>query len=186
MAKYYENITPELQEFIGKQHMFFVGSAPLSADGHINISPKGLDSFRIFTPLRVGYLDMTGSGNETSAHIHENGRITFMFCAFEGAPRILRLFGTGRTILPQTPQWDELAPHFTLHSGARQIIMADIHTVQTACGYAVPLFDYQGQRDTLIKWADTKGADGISAYHQEKNMQSIDKLPTPLAIACEE
>jgi hypothetical protein len=186
MAKYYENITPDLQEFITKQHLFFVGSAPLSADGHVNISPKGLDSFRILNPMKVAYLDMTGSGNETSAHIHENKRITFMFCAFEGAPRILRLFGKGRAVLPNTPEWDELAPHFTLYPGTRQFIVADIQTVQTACGYAVPLYDFKSHRDTLIKWADTKGEEGITAYHREKNMQSIDKLPTPLAIACAE
>jgi len=185
MAKYYENITPDLQEFITKQHLFFVGSAPLSADGHVNISPKGLDSFRILNPMKVAYLDMTGSGNETSAHIHENKRITFMFCEFEGAPRILRLFGHGRAVLPNTPEWDDLIPNFTLLPGARQIIVADIQTVQTACGYAVPLYDFKSHRDTLIKWADTKGADGIAEYHREKNMQSIDKLPTPLAIAYE-
>lgn len=185
MAKFYEEITPDLQEFIRKQQLFFVASAPLSADGHVNISPKGLDSFRILDAHRVAYLDMTGSGNETSAHLHENGRITFMFCAFDGAPRILRLFGMGKTILPDTPEWDALAPLFTLYTGVRQIIIADITTVQTACGYAVPLYDYQGQRDTLIKWAEVKGEDGLDAYHREKNMKSLDALPTPLGLACE-
>lgn len=183
MAKFYEEITEELREFIGKQHMFFVASAPLSAEGHVNLSPKGLDSFRILSPHRVAYLDMTGSGNETSAHLHENGRITFMFCAFEGAPRVLRLFGTGHTILPATPEWDELSPLFTLYLGARQIIVADITTVQTACGYAVPLFGYQGQRETLLKWADAKGEDGLASYQSQKNAQSLDALPTPLGIA---
>lgn len=185
MAKYYDDITPDLQDFIRSQHLFFVASAPLSAEGHVNLSPKGLDSFRILSPTRVAYLDMTGSGNETSAHLHENGRITFMFCAFDGAPRILRLFGTGRAVLPNTPEWDEFAPHFTLYTGVRQFIVADITTVQTACGFAVPLYDYQGQRDTLVKWAETKGEDGLDAYHREKNMKSIDALPTPLGLACQ-
>lgn len=185
MAKFYDEITEELQTFIRNQQMFFVASAPLSGDAHVNISPKGLDSFRILSPHRVAYLDMTGSGNETSAHLHENGRITFMFCAFNGAPRILRLFGTGETVLPESPQWDELLPLFTIYTGTRQIIVADITTVQTACGYAVPLYEYQGQRDTLIKWAEVKGEDGLDAYHREKNIQSIDSLPTPLGLACE-
>lgn len=185
MAKYYDEITDELKEFISKQHLFFVASAPLSGDGHVNVSPKGLDSFRILGSHRVAYLDMTGSGNETSAHLHENGRITFMFCAFEGAPRILRLFGQGHVILPNTPAWEELAPLFTVYAGARQIIVADITTVQTACGFAVPLYSYEGQRDTLVKWAETKGEAGIEAYHREKNMKSIDALPTPIGLACE-
>lgn len=153
MAKYYENITPELNEFISKQHLFFVASAPLSGEGHVNVSPKGLDCLRILNPLKVAYLDLTGSGNETSAHIHENGRITLMFCAFEGAPRIMRLFGQGHTVLPNTPEWDELAPQFTMHAGARQFIVIDVQLVQTSCGFAVPLYDFVGHRDTLIKWA---------------------------------
>ena len=131
MAKYYETITPELSEFIGKQHLFFVASAPLSGEGHVNVSPKGLDCLRILNPLKVAYLDLTGSGNETSAHIHENGRITLMFCAFEGAPRIMRLFGQGHTVLPNTPEWDELVPQFTMHAGARQFIVVDVQLVQT-------------------------------------------------------
>lgn len=183
MAQFYEAITPDLQAFIEKQHMFFVASAPLSAEGHVNLSPKGLDCFRILTPNKVAYLDLTGSGNETSAHLLENGRITFMFCAFEGAPRILRLFGRGYTVLPSSSEWDEFAAHFTLYAGTRQIIVADIDTVQTSCGFAVPLYEYQDQRETLIKWANKKGEDGIIDYHQQKNMQSLDALPTPLGIA---
>lgn len=185
MAKYYEEITPELREFIARQQMFFVASAPLAAEGHVNVSPKGLDSFRVLTPHRVAYLDMTGSGNETSAHLHENGRITLMFCAFEGAPRILRLFGVGRVVLPDTPEWDELLPQFRLYPGARQMIVVEVTMVQTACGYAVPLYSYQGQRETLVKWAEVKGVDGLEAYQREKNMKSIDDLPTPLGLACE-
>ena len=182
MGKFYKSISDDLQTFIREQHMFFVGSAP-SNGGHVNISPKGMDSFRIFSPTHVAYLDLTGSGNETSAHITENGRITIMFCAFEGAPNILRLYGTGRTILPGSAEWDQISPHFTLYAGTRQIISVDVHMVQTSCGYAVPLFEYVDQRETLVKWADAKGEDGLEQYHVDKNFISIDGLPTPLKLA---
>lgn len=185
MAKLYDSITDELQAFIRAQHMFFVATAPLSAEGHVNVSPKGLDAFRILSSHQVAYLDMTGSGNETSAHLHENGRITFMFCAFDGAPRILRLYGQGRTVLPDTPEWDAMIGQFTVFAGARQIIIADITRVQTACGYAVPLYEFVDDRDTLIRWSEAKGEDGLKTYHAEKNFQSVDDLITPLAIHCE-
>ncbi|MBE2183207.1 MAG: pyridoxamine 5'-phosphate oxidase family protein [Anaerolineae bacterium] len=180
MAKFYESISDDLQKFILKQQMFFVATAPLSAGGHVNLSPKGQDSFRILSPNRVAYLDLTGSGNETSAHLLENGRITFMFCAFEGPPNILRLYGEGRTILPDTPEWGELSPLFTLIMGARQIIVANIHMVQTSCGYAVPFYDFKGERDQLLKWSEHRGEEGLATYWQEKNLCSIDKLPTAL------
>lgn len=183
MAKWYDYITDDLGEFILAQHMFFVASAPLSAEGHVNLSPKGLDCFRIINPNQVAYLDLSGSGNETSAHLLENGRITLMFCSFIGAPRILRLYGTGRAVLPNDERWDELAAHFTLYPGTRQIITADIEQVQTSCGFAVPLYDYVGERDALIKSAEKKGEDGLRAYWQEKNVCSIDGLLTPLAEA---
>jgi hypothetical protein len=182
VAKTHEIITPELQEFIAVQPMFFVATAPLDAQGHVNLSPKGLDCFRVLSPQTVAYLDLTGSGNETSAHLYENGRITFMFCAFSGPPRILRLYGQGRTVLPGTPGWDELRPLFPTIPGIRQVIVADISRVQTSCGFAVPLMTYEGQRDTLVRWADAKGEDGLVAYRQEKNMLSIDALPTQLAV----
>ncbi len=180
MAKFYETITADLQEFISRQHMFFVASAPLSAEGHVNLSPKGLDVFRILSPNQVAYLDMTGSGNETSAHLTENGRITLMFCSFEGAPRILRLYGTGRTVLPDTPEWNTLVPKFTLYTGVRQIIVADIALAQTSCGYAVPLYEYVDQRETLIKYWEHHGEEKKRTYHQEKNARSLDHLPTPI------
>lgn len=183
MGKVYDSISKTLHNFIIKQPMFFVATAPLGSDGHVNMSPKGLDSFRILSPNKVAYLDMTGSGNETSAHINENGRITFMFCAFNGAPNIVRLYGTGRTVLPQTPEWDTLYALFEDYRGARQIIVADIHRVSTACGYAVPLMDLVGQRDTLLKWTDAKSDDDLIEYRQLKNACSIDGLETPLASA---
>ncbi|MFC5403367.1 pyridoxamine 5'-phosphate oxidase family protein [Cohnella soli] len=180
MGKQFESILPQHAEFISMQKIYFVGSAPLSADGHVNLSPKGHDSLRVLTPNRVAYLDLTGSGNETSAHIAENGRITIMFCAFEGPPNILRLYGDGTVILPGTEEWATLFPLFDPLPGARQIIVVDVHLVQTSCGYAVPFMDYQEDRPTLNRWAEQKGEEGLVAYWQEKNMRTIDGMPTPL------
>lgn len=180
MGKKFPALLPEHEAFIKKQHMFFVGSAPLKADGHVNLSPKGHDVFRILSPTEVAYLDLTGSGNETSAHVEENGRITFMFCAFEGPPMIMRLYGTGRVVLPGTPEWEERIPHFELLPGARQLFVADIHTVQTSCGFAVPFLSYTGERETLKRWAVQKGEDGIRDYHREKNTLTLDGDMTPL------
>ena len=178
MADFYDAITERVQTFIENQHMFFVATAPLTGEGHVNVSPKGLDSFRILSPNKVAYLDMTGSGNETSAHILENGRITIMFCAYEGPPNIVRLYGTGYTVVPGAEEWDALSPRFTHFTGTRQIIVADVHKVQTSCGYAVPLYDYQGERDQLIRYAEAKGEDEMEAYRLEKNVSSLDGLPT--------
>jgi hypothetical protein len=180
MAKFYDSIPEELAEFIRRQHVFFVASAPLSASGRINISPKGMDTFRILSANRVAYLDLTGSGNETSAHLSENGRITFMFCAFEGKPMILRLYGSGRTVLEGDAEWAQLKGLFPDLAGARQIIVADVTQVQTSCGYAVPFMDFKEERDQLVKWCETKGKEKIRTYWREKNVRSIDGLPTPL------
>jgi hypothetical protein len=180
MAKLYDQITDELQSFIAAQSMFFVATAPLAADGHVNLSPKGLDSFRVLSPQRVAYLDLTGSGNETSAHLAENSRITFMFCAFNGPPRILRLYGKGQTALPGTPEWSDLRSGFPDYPGARQIIVAEITRVQTSCGFGVPLMELTGQRDQMARWAESKGEAGLAAYRREKNVRSIDALPAPL------
>jgi predicted pyridoxine 5'-phosphate oxidase superfamily flavin-nucleotide-binding protein len=180
MAKLFEAILPEHEEFIRKQQIFFVGSAPLSGDGHVNISPKGYDVLRIFSPTEVAYLDLTGSGNETSAHLDENGRITLMFIAFEGAPMVLRLYGKGRAILPGMSQWDRLASQFELFPGARQIISVDVHAVKTSCGFSVPFFSYSGERDTLQQWASKKGEQKLIDYRKEKNAISMDGLVTPL------
>ncbi|MGA7671109.1 MAG: pyridoxamine 5'-phosphate oxidase family protein [Nitrolancea sp.] len=182
MAELYDEITDRLHAFIEAQQIFFVASAPLDGNGHVNVSPKGLDCLRILSPTRVAYLDLTGSGNETSAHLLENSRITFMFCAFSGPPRILRLFGRGNVALPGSDAWTELRPLFTEYPGERQIITADIHRVQTSCGYGVPLYDFVGQRDTMIRWANNRGEDGLLTYRAEKNAESIDGLPTPLGL----
>jgi hypothetical protein len=182
MAKVHDAITDELQAFIARQHMFFVSTAPLSREEHVNLSPKGLDCFRILSPCRVGYMDLIGSGNETSAHLLENGRITFMFCAFDGPPNILRLYGKGHTVLPGEPEWDDLAPHFTLYPSTRQIIVADIHRVQTSCGFGVPVYEYTGERDYHFKWAEARGEAGLQTYQQEHSLSSIDGLPSALAV----
>ena len=181
MGKTYDHITPDLRAFIEAQKLFFVATAPLDAGGHVNLSPKGLDCFRVLSDKSVAYLDLTGSGNETSAHVEENGRVTFMFCAFDGAPNILRLYGRGRTVLPGTPRWEELAPKYPQYAGARQIIEADIDRVMTSCGFAVPLYDYRGDRDTLVRWAETKGDEALIEYRRQKNARSIDGIPTALA-----
>jgi hypothetical protein len=180
MAKVFDLITEELQKFISNQKIFFVGTAPLNATGHVNLSPKGLESFRILSPQRVGYLDVTGSGNETSAHLQENGRITLMFCAFQEPACILRLYGQGQTILPDSPEWNSFYSLFPPLPGTRQIIVADIERVQTSCGFGVPLYEYQGQRETLVNWASKKGEEGVKEYQQKNNLMSIDGLSTPL------
>src|ERR1041384_456169 len=136
MGKVVERITDELREFIQAQPLFFVGTAPLAADGHVNLSPKGLDCLRVLGPHRVAYLDLTGSGNETSAHLAQNGRITLMFCAFQGPPSILRLYGRGATVLPGDAAWGDLRPLFPDYPGVRQIITVDVHRVQTSWGFA--------------------------------------------------
>lgn len=180
MGKRFVRLESDHIAFIGRQKLFFVGTAALDPDHHVNVTPKGYDVFRVLDPNRVAYLDLTGSGNDTSANLLENGRVTIMFCAFEGAPMVLRLFGKGRVILPGDPDWEPLAPLFPELPGTRQIILVDVQLVQTSCGYSVPFFSYAGERDALIHWAVAKGEDGLDAYWREKNRESIDGLATPL------
>lgn len=183
MGKLFTEILPEHEEFIKKQRIFFVGTAP--ADGHINISPKGYDVLRMFSPTEIAYLDLTGSGNEASAHLKDNGRITFMFVAFEGAPMILRLYGTGRVILPGVPEWERLIKNFDPLLGARQIIYAEIHAVKTSCGFSVPFFSFSGERDTLKQWANNMGEEGLISYRERKNSISMDGIVTPIGSTFE-
>lgn len=178
MGKVISEITPDLRGFIESQPLFFVATAPLTPDGHVNVSPKGLDTFAVVSPTRVAYLDLTGSGNETAAHLLENGRITFMFCSYSGPPRILRLYGRGRTVLPADDGWAELRSRFRDFPGVRQVIIADIERVQTSCGFGVPLMEYVGPRDTLVRWAAAKGDDGLADYQRARNAESIDGLRT--------
>ncbi len=175
----FDRIGDDLAAFIAEQPLFFVASAPL-AGGHVNLSPKGLDTLRVIDPVTVAYLDMTGSGNETSAHTAENGRLTMMFCSFGARTMILRLYGNARTVLPEDEEFARLRPRFPELPGARQIIVLDVDRVQTSCGYAVPRMDNPRQRDTLVRWAENKGPDGIDEYQQRKNVVSIDGLPAPV------
>ena len=186
MARTHEQITEELADFIRRQHLFFVASAPLSGEGHVNVSPKGLDCLRVLSPRRVAYADLTGSGNETSAHVAENGRLTLMFCAFEGKPMILRLYGMGRIILPPDPAWEDMSRSFPRLAGLRQIIVVEVDRVQTSCGFAVPLMEFVGDRDLLTDWAEKKGEEKLREYRREKNVRSIDGLPTPIGRKIEE
>lgn len=181
MAQQFAQIEPAQRDFILRQHMFFVATA--AAGSRVNLSPKGLDALRVLGPNAVAYLDRTGSGNETAAHLHNGGRLTLMFCAFEGPPRILRLYGRGRILRRGTPDYARLLTEaFDGEEplGARQIIVLDVDLVQTSCGFGVPLYDYRGERPALAKWAESKGADGLEAYRREHNAPSIDGLSTGL------
>jgi hypothetical protein len=176
VAEFYDKIDEKRAEFIADQPMFFVATAPL--EGRVNLSPKGMDSFRVLTPNRVAYLDMTGSGNETAAHLRQNRRITFMFCSFSRNPLILRLYGHGRTVLPNDAEWPALRGAFPTYPGIRQIIRAEIVQVQTSCGFGVPQMTLECARPTLSAYWEKQGEAETSAYRLEKNMVSIDGLPT--------
>ncbi len=180
MGKFHSSISPVHQDFIQNQHLFFVSTAPLSGEGHVNLSPKGLDCFRVLNSHQVAYMDLISSGNETSAHVLENGRITIMFCSFDKTPLILRLYGKGKTVLPHSEEWPMYAPHFTIYPSTRQIIVADIDLVQTSCGFGVPLYEYVGERSIHFEWAEKKGEQGLQEYIQEKNLKSLDGLPTAI------
>ena len=182
--KLHDSITDDFKTWIAKQHVFFVGTAPLSGDGHINLSPKGYDALRIIDDHTVCYMDMSGSGNETSAHVAEdgNGRITFMFCGFEGGPRILRLYGRGEVLLPGHPLWDQyLSKYYQDEAlpGTRQIIVNHVDRIQTSCGYGVPFMKYQEDRSTLCNFFAKKGVEGSTEYMRAQERKSIDDLATP-------
>lgn len=177
MSKTLESITPDLAGWIAKQSVFFVATAPLSADGHVNVSPKGGDSFRILGPMEVAYQDYTGSGAETVAHLRENRRIVIMFCAFDGPPQIARLHGRGAVIQPGDERFADLASRFPANLGTRAFIHVDVTRVSTSCGYSVPLLDFRKRRDQLDRWASAKGPDELADYRLKKNSQSIDGLP---------
>lgn len=182
MAKQFPRLDQKHCEFIAAQHIFFTASA--SETSRVNLSPRPTDCFRIVNPSTALYLDKTGSGSETAAHLLLNSRLTIMMCSFDAAPQILRLYGNARSIPRDAEEFRQLIhTHFygVTPTGARQIIFLDINLVQSSCGFGVPFFDYQGERDTLSKWADKKGEDGVRAYWQEKNSTSMDGLPTGLA-----
>ena len=176
MGKSDDGITPELSYWIERQHIFFVATAPLAHDGLINCSPKGMDTFRILGPREVAYLDLTGSGIETVANARENRRIVFMFCAFEGPPKIVRLHGMGEVHVPGSAQFDSLSSQFPAYVGGRAIIHARITRVSDSCGYGVPQYRYGGDRQTLVRWSESKGPDGLAQYRQTKNARSLNGL----------
>ena len=178
MGKSYSTITPEIAGWVARQPVFFVASAPLSGTGHINCSPKGLDSFRVLGPTSVAYADLTGSGAETAAHLRENGRIVLMFCAFEGSPKIVRFHGQGEVVVPRSEEWHALSAKLPSHPSMRAIVRVKVTRVSDSCGYGVPNMTLVGDRDVIDRWVQTKGLDNLRTYRREKNSQSIDGLPT--------
>lgn len=178
MGKQLTSITPQLQEFIERQPIFFVGTA--MEGSRVNVSPKGMDTFRVLGPNRAMWLNLTGSGNETATHLLHDGRITIMFCAFEGKPLILRLYGQGKVYHARDPQWQEHIGLFPPIPGSRQLIDIEIDLVQTSCGMAVPFMDFKGERDSLKVWAEKKGDADLETYRQTKNTTSLDGFPTGL------
>ena len=187
MAKVFERIDPQLREWIAKQRLFFVATAPLSGDGHVNLSPKGpIGTLRVLDEHTVAYLDITGSGAETIAHLRENGRIVVMLCAFEGPPRILRLHGRGEVVTADDPRFGELIERCAFDEpevpqARRAVVVVDVSRVADSCGYGVPLMSFEGLRPHADQWARkrirTNGSDGIRDYQREKNTESLDGLP---------
>jgi hypothetical protein len=177
MGKQLDGIDAQTAAWIGAQHMFFVATAPAGADGHVNLSPKGLATFAVLGPRQVAWLDLTGSGAETLAHLRENGRVTVMFCAFDGAPRILRLYGRGRVVEPQDEPFAELRREFALPEPARSIVVVELTRIATSCGFGVPTLRHEADRPQLVAWNQRKGTDGVRAYQREHNRVSIDGLP---------
>lgn len=176
MAKLFDQLDPQLIDFINAQKMFFTGTA--AQDGRVNVSPKGMDSLVVLSPKKVAWLNLTGSGNETAAHLKLVNRVTLMFCAFEGKPLILRIYGTARTIHQQDADWDEYYKVFPESKGARNIFIVDVDSVQTSCGFAVPLMGYQEDRQILTDWTDKKSKEELNQYWEQKNVSSIDGFPT--------
>lgn len=178
MARFYPALDTRHRDFIAAQKLFFTASG--TASSRLNLSPKGMDSLRVLSNTRIAYLDLTGSGNETAAHLKHDGRLTLMWCSLDTDPLILRAYGRGHIVRRQDAEWAELHAHFATLPGERQIIVLDIESVQTSCGYAVPTYTYTGERDTLARWAEKKGVVGLLDYWREKNQVSIDGLPTDL------
>ncbi len=178
MGKKYGEINDKIKDFIQAQKLFFVGTA--ASDGRVSVSPKGIDTFRIVNKNRIVWLNLSGSGNETAAHLLESTRMTIMFCAFEGSPNILRIYGKARALHPRDSEWKDLIPLFPELPGARQIIDMQVELVQNSCGMAVPYFEYQGERNELIEWAEALGDDGIKKYWEDKNQVSLDGKATKI------
>jgi len=178
MAKFYTELDGALQSFIGEQKLFFTATA--APEGRINLSPKGMDTFRCLDAKTVAYLDLTGSGNETAAHLRADGRLTIMFCSFSEKPLILRLYGRGRVVRPRDAEWEGLHARFRPALGERQIIVLHVESAQTSCGFAVPVYELKEERPMLTEWTAKKGGEGVEQYWREKNQTSIDGLATRL------
>ena len=176
MAEQFDALEVKHRAFIEAQHLYFVGTA--GVEGYINVSPKGMDSFRIIDESSVAWLNLTGSGNETAAHVLENGRMTVMFCSFDKQPLIMRLYGQAQAFHPRDQRWGELIELFPANTGARQVLVLDVEMVQTSCGYAVPYYEFKGERPTLSKWADNHGESGVKDYWAEKNTKSLNDKDT--------
>jgi hypothetical protein len=177
MGKVFDSIDPTIAAFLAAQPVFFVATAPLAADGLVNVSPKGLATFAILDPREVAYLDLTGSGAETIAHLRENGRVVLMFCAFEGPPKIVRVHGRGEAVARTDARFDALASRFAPRDGVRSIIRVDVTRVATSCGYSVPVMRFKRDRDQLDKWVAKKSPEDLVEYRRAKNRRSLDGLP---------
>jgi hypothetical protein len=178
MGSVLEAIDERLAAFLHEQPVFFTGTAPRGDDGHVNVSPKGLaGSFAVLGPREVAYLDLTGSGAETIAHLRENGRLCLMFCAFTGPPRIVRLHGRGEVVTPHAAGFEDLRARFAAHPGVRAVIRMDVARIADSCGYAVPRMELAAERSQLVRWATRTGPDGLAAYRRTRNARSIDGLP---------
>ena len=181
MATQYDAIDDRHRAFIEAQHVYFVATA--ARDGRVNVSPKGLDSLRVLGPRQVVWLNGTGSGNETAAHLLDTPRMTLMFCSFDAKPLILRLYGTAAAVHEGDPRWDDLLALFPPMRGARNVFVLDVDLVQTSCGFGVPLMDFTGDRPLMDSWAAARGEDGLARYQAEHNVTSIDGFPTGLPVA---
>ena len=181
MGTEFDGIDDSLATWIRQQHLFFVATAPLSEDGRVNVSPRGLDSLSVLDRHTVAWLDLTGSGAETIAHLRENGRICLMFCAFDSRPRIVRLHGRGRVVLPGEEIFERVESEHPGHVGARAVIVVDVERASDSCGWGVPRMDFIADRDIMRPWAEKKGPDGLDAYRAQKNARSLDGLPALLA-----
>lgn len=179
MGSVTDRLEPRHRDFVAAQKVFFIATAPAGSDGHVNLSPKGKDSFRILDAQTVAWLDFVGSGAETIAHLRENGRVCAMFCAFDGPPGILRLHGRGEVVEPQDEAFAGLRAHFPAEPGAavRAILRATVHRVAESCGFGVPRLDFVGEREQMTTWCERKGADGVAEYQRKNNVRSLDGLP---------
>ena len=177
MGKTYDGIDDELAAWLTAQPLWFVATAPLAGDGHVNVSPRGHDSFSVLGPHRVAWVDYTGSGIETVAHLRENGRICLMFCSYDSRPRIVRLHGRGTVLPPGEPAYEQVVAQHPPHPSTRCVVVVDVDRVSSSCGFGVPVMDVVGERDLLRQGAERRGPEGLAAYRAEKNAVSIDGLP---------